>query len=170
MFCFAQRSPGCKRHREEASTNFGYVSYKRQECAPVTRVRVMTGYQVDATNNRCFTCGTYGHWAHDCIVSMSQGLHNVPINQQLFNAGCCSNCGMPVKAAGLNEHDIQELQVCRCFLCFEVVSFQFTTECGESASFGKNWKTLQTIEASFRGVLTLCCDNFCNLHHARVFL
>jgi len=83
------------------------------------------GHQVDATNHRCFTCGTYGHWAHDCIVSMSQGLHNVPINQRLFNAGCCSNCGMPVKAADLNEPDIQELQVCRCFFCFEVASFQF---------------------------------------------
>lgn len=44
------------------------------------------GHQKDATNNRCFTCGTYGHWTHDCIVSMSQGLHNLPINQRLFHA------------------------------------------------------------------------------------
>ena len=37
---FAQRSPGCKRQREEAPPNFGYM---RHEYAPVTRVRVMIG-------------------------------------------------------------------------------------------------------------------------------
>ena len=37
---FAQRSPGCKRHREQAQPNF---SYMRHQYAPVTRVRVMIG-------------------------------------------------------------------------------------------------------------------------------
>jgi hypothetical protein len=73
------------------------------------------GHQADATNHRCFTCGTMGHWAHDCMLTLSQGLYGVAnktINQLLFNAGCCSNCGIPVKNAGPIDPEIKELQVC----------------------------------------------------------
>ena len=45
---FAQRSPGCKRHREVAPPYFGCM---RHEYAPVTRVRVMIGC-VAAVNQR----------------------------------------------------------------------------------------------------------------------
>ena len=48
---FAQRSPGCKRHREEVPPIFGYM---RHEYTPVTRVRVMIGC-VATVNQRLAT-------------------------------------------------------------------------------------------------------------------
>ena len=51
----------------------------------------------DATNHRCFSCGTMGHWAHDCTLNKGKDF-GIAINEQLFNAGCCSNCGIPVSA------------------------------------------------------------------------
>jgi hypothetical protein len=42
---------------------------------------------------------------------LSLGCFGTPINEQLFNAGCCSNCGLPVKSVGEVEPEIQGFQV-----------------------------------------------------------
>jgi hypothetical protein len=72
------------------------------------------------SNNRCFKCGARGHWAEQCLVGKG-----ATVNEQLFNAGCCSNCGVPVKVeglcqlhAGIGKHCTLPrlfLEVCFCY-------------------------------------------------------
>ncbi len=45
---------------------------------------------------RCYKCGAAGHWAKECCVSQ-----DATVNERLFNAGCCSHCGIPLQAEGL---------------------------------------------------------------------
>ena len=45
---------------------------------------------------RCYKCGAAGHWAKECSVSQE-----ATVNERLFNAGCCSHCGIPLQAEGL---------------------------------------------------------------------
>ena len=46
-----------------------------------------------ANDDRCFTCGAKGHWQSMCTTQKS-----ATVNELLFKAECCSNCGIPMKA------------------------------------------------------------------------
>jgi hypothetical protein len=46
-----------------------------------------------ANDDRCFTCGEKGHWQSMCTTQKP-----ATVNELLFKAECCSNCGIPIKA------------------------------------------------------------------------
>ena len=46
-----------------------------------------------ANDDRCFTCGEKGHWQSMCTTQKP-----ATVNELLFKAECCSNCGIPMKA------------------------------------------------------------------------